>query len=213
MDQWVESTGVGSSTHSTTLAKAYHILMTIQTTAIKGLAKGVKRKRKGVHGKKQKGESPTRSSPRHQPPTKASPDKTQPDSVVKQLFSSPSKTRRSSRKKNKKTNPPLLLFSPPRQKSPLLFHLRPRPTPPPPAALSDTTSDLGKTAGDCSRSDLGKTKADKAKEDTSKSKANEDYLPPLSNKRKDMLKFQERHKRLTRHCWKTKQFWMILYQE
>jgi hypothetical protein len=44
---------------------------------------------------------------------------------------------------------------------------------------------LGKTAGDDSRSDLGKTKADKAKADTSKRKANEDYLPPLSNKKKD----------------------------
>jgi hypothetical protein len=89
---------------------------------------------------------------------------------VKQLFSSSSKTRRSSREKKQGNEPPpAASFStkaeePPTVSSPTKANV-------PPAALSDTTSDLDKMTGDDSRS--------------SKSKANEDYLPPLSNKRKD----------------------------
>jgi uncharacterized membrane protein YgcG len=84
-----------------------------------------KKKKRRPWIRKAKGESPTQSSPCHQPPTKATPDKTQPDSVVKQLFSSLSKTRRSSRKKTQKTNPPAASFST-KPEDPLLFHLCPR---------------------------------------------------------------------------------------
>jgi hypothetical protein len=91
-----------------------------------GAGQGSQKKKKRRPRKTKRGVNHQRDHSRHQPTTKATPDKTQPDSVVKQLFSSQSKTRRSSRKRNQKTNPPLLLLSPPSQKSPLLFHLRPR---------------------------------------------------------------------------------------